>query len=307
MKKIAVFLCVMFLLLVNLSSASHEGIELSFGAESSSTLIVFDDFAVFHYKMRYDFDEFSMEDFYTLNFLDVKSVEKQDKLFGKLAINNRIFGIYIKAGVAQLTEDVLGGYRTRWQDKYFYSNTDYEDLSYNEYLGNPTTSLPYNTLFTAMGLEIHIFRTDKFGISGFGEYSLFDTKNFHMKLLYNREQQQWFGEDNYIDEVSVNFNNVRNKTWKAGGRIEIHNKHISPWIDVSYVSYKTTLDGAYVSKFLNYNDSNDIQEFTTKAKSFNALLFCSGININISEHWRMKASASLGAIKSGGITCEFLL
>jgi len=307
MKKITVFLCVMFLLFVNLSSTSHEGIELSFGAESSSTLIVFDDFAVFHYEMRYDFDEFSLKGFYTLNFLDVKSVEKQDKLFGKLMVNNQIFGIYIKAGVAQITEEISGGYRTRWQDKYFYSNADYEDLNYNEYLGNPNTSLPYNTLFTAMGLEVHIFKTDKFGVSGFGEYSLFNTKNFHMKLLYNREQQQWLGKDYYLDEVSVNFNKVQNETWKAGGRIEIHNEHISPWIDIGYVSYKTTMQGAYVSKFLNYNDSNDTQEFSTKAKSFNTILFSSGININISKHWRMKASASLGAIKSGGITFEFLL
>jgi hypothetical protein len=237
---------------------------LSFGAESSSTLIIFDDFAAFHYEMGYDFDEFSMKDFYTLNFLDVKSVEKQDKLFGKFMVNNRIFGIYIKAGVAQLTEDVLGGYRTRWQDKYLYSNTNYEDLNYNEYLGNPTTSLPYNAFFTAMGIEVRIFKTNKFDISGFGEYSLFDTKNFHMKLLYNREQQRWFGEDYYIDEVSVNFNKVQNETWKAGGRIEIHNEHISPWIDIGYVSYKTTMQGAYVSKFLNKMKITTFRNFQLK-------------------------------------------
>jgi hypothetical protein len=297
----------MFFIFVNLSSATHEGIELSFGAESSSTLIVFDDFAVFHYEMGYDFGEFSLKDFYTLNFLDVKSVEKQDKLFGKFMVNNKIFGIYIKAGVAQLTEEILGGYRTRWQDKYFYSDTNYEDLNYNEYLGNTTSSLPYNTLFTAMGIEVHIFKTNKFGISGFGEFSLFNTKNFNMKLLYNREQQQWLGKNTYVDEISINFNKVQNETWKAGGRIEIYNEHISPWIDIGYVSYKTTMQGEYISKYLGYSESDDIQEFSTKAKSFNTLLFSSGININISKHWRMKASASLGAIKSGSVTCEFLL
>jgi hypothetical protein len=299
----------MFLLFIGLSPASHEGIELSFGAESSSTLIIFDDFTVFHYEIEYIFDESSLKDSYSLNFLDVKSIEKQDKLFGKLAVNNRIFGIYIKAGVAQLTEEILGGYKTRWQDKYIYkyNGTDYEDLNYNEYLGNTTASLPYNTLFTAMGLEVHFFKTDKLGVSGFGEYSLFNTKNFHMQLLHNREQQQWLEKDDYIDEISINFNEIQNETWKAGGRIEIYNEHISPWVDIGYVSYKTTMQGVYISKYLSYQESNDIQEFSTKAKSFNTLLFSSGININISKHWRMKASASLGAIKSGGITCEFLL
>lgn len=302
MKKITVFACLLVFLFSFLPATDHEnGISVALGAETIQVPVSIKEFIF----SRYEFQMNDLNIISTGSLKDINATESQNRLFLQLLINNtKLFNAYAKAGVAQFTEKIDGGFKSKWQDEYRFP--DEKGFNYTEHVEQGIASQPYNSFFWTIGSNIFIYRSKQLTLLTNIEYSKSHFKDLSLNLLYNYEQEEF----RYIDEFSVKFNRAENEMVKIGVQACTQGD-VAPWINVGYLFYKTTYKGAYTSKYitgLNFDSEiSDIQEFTTTSKPHTTLSISSGIKVKINSKFSAKAFASFGATQGYGFSWEALL
>jgi len=318
MKKIMVFLCVVLLLSTGLFADNiFEDInfKVSIGAESFSAPVKMGECEIFRYDsfitIGDENDGFSYEDIYTLSLHDVNGLEKQNRVFVRFDMKGPLCGVYIKAGAMQIAETIFGDFKTRWQDELIYKEfeKEYHDIYRSEYLGKQISTTPYNNFFYGFGMNIYIINSEKIALNFNGDFSTFRNKNFRLNFIHNLESMEWNEETNYLDQITVIFDNIENKTLKLGTQLSIKGETFSPWINLGYVFYQTDLQGKYISRmtFDKNRPNEEIRNFYTKTNLINNFLISSGMFIKIAKNFEVEAFASLGAFNGAGLSWIILL